>query len=94
MPGTFVAIGLNSPRYSAGASGFGSKVSRWLGPPARLMKIAEVALAPLDLAGLGQAEVIGQAQAGRAEHADAEEVAPPDAVAVSMGRHALLRQHY
>ena len=32
-PGTDVAIGLNSPRISAGASGFMSKVSRWLGPP-------------------------------------------------------------
>ena len=33
MPGTFVEIGLNSPRYSAGAFGFMSHVSIWLGPP-------------------------------------------------------------
>src|SRR5262245_19729776 len=33
MPGTVVAIGLNSPRTSAGASGFMSQTSSWLGPP-------------------------------------------------------------
>ena len=32
-PFTLVAIGLNGPRYSMGAPGFGSKVSRWAGPP-------------------------------------------------------------
>src|SRR5262245_51972732 len=33
MPGTVVATGLNSPRTSAGASGFMSQTSSWLGPP-------------------------------------------------------------
>src|SRR5438105_223942 len=33
MPGTAVAMGLNSPRISAGASGLGSQVSMWLTPP-------------------------------------------------------------
>ena len=33
MPGTLVAIGLNSPRTSAGASGLGSQVSCCGGPP-------------------------------------------------------------
>src|SRR5262245_8947561 len=33
MPGTLVGIAPNSPRYSIGASGFGSHVSCWLGPP-------------------------------------------------------------
>ena len=33
MLGTLVAIDTNGPRYSTGASGFMSKVSRWLGPP-------------------------------------------------------------
>src|SRR5438105_1427078 len=33
MPGTLVRIAPNSPRYSMGASGFGSQVSCWLGPP-------------------------------------------------------------
>ena len=32
-PGVLVAIGLNSPRISSGASGLGSQVSSWLGPP-------------------------------------------------------------
>ncbi len=35
MPGTFVAIGLNSPRTPSGASGFMSQMSMWLGPPKR-----------------------------------------------------------
>ena len=34
-PGTFVGISLNSPRISAGAVGFMSYVSSWLGPPPR-----------------------------------------------------------
>src|SRR3954467_12107446 len=33
IPGTLVETGWNSPRYSAGASGFMSHMSRWLGPP-------------------------------------------------------------
>lgn len=33
VPGTLVAIGGNSPRTSAGASGFRSNVSIWGGPP-------------------------------------------------------------
>ena len=32
-PGTAVGMGLNSPRNSAGASGLGSQVSCWAGPP-------------------------------------------------------------
>ena len=46
MPGTFVSIGLNSPRMFSGASGFGSKVSRCEGPPPRLTWIAAVARPP------------------------------------------------
>ena len=40
-PGRRVAIGLNSPRISAGASGFMSNISRWLGPPVRKMRITD-----------------------------------------------------
>ena len=43
MPGTAVAIGANSPRYSTGASGFMSHVSIWLGPPKRKIMIARFA---------------------------------------------------
>ena len=39
MPGTFVAIGLNSPRISAGASVLISQVSWCGGPPPRKMLI-------------------------------------------------------
>ena len=40
-PGTVVAIGLNSPRISGGASGFRSNVSRWLGAPVRKTRITD-----------------------------------------------------
>lgn len=33
MPGTLVPMVPNSPRNSAGASGLGSHMSMWLGPP-------------------------------------------------------------
>ena len=33
IPGTLVAIEPNAPRTSAGACGFRSTVSMWLGPP-------------------------------------------------------------
>ena len=39
MPGTRVSTGRNSPRISAGASGFMSHRSMWLGPPNRKMKM-------------------------------------------------------
>jgi hypothetical protein len=39
IPETFVEIGLNSPRISAGASGLGSKVSKCVGPPSIQIKM-------------------------------------------------------
>src|SRR5215467_13292904 len=39
VPGIFVLIGLNSPRTLAGASGFGSQMSIWEGPPCRKIMI-------------------------------------------------------
>src|SRR6266852_8585737 len=44
IPGTEVAIGLNSPRTSLGAAGFMSHISRWLGPPFKKTRIQESAL--------------------------------------------------
>ena len=44
MPGTLVLMGLNSPRISTGASGFGSKVSCWGGPPCNQRNITFFAL--------------------------------------------------
>src|SRR3954447_11855568 len=41
MPGTLVLRGLKAPRYSSGASGFMSNVSRWLGPPPAQRRITE-----------------------------------------------------
>src|SRR5712692_2270002 len=43
MPGTLVLIGLNSPRMLAGASGLGSQMSMWLGPPCRNSMITDFA---------------------------------------------------
>ncbi|GIT30480.1 MAG: hypothetical protein Ct9H300mP1_25260 [Planctomycetaceae bacterium] len=36
----------NSPRISAGAFGFGSKVSKWLGPPLSQIRMQPVAFFP------------------------------------------------
>src|SRR5436309_1224129 len=55
MPGTVVAIGLNSPRISTGAAGFMSHMSRWLGPPLRKMRMQASADAACGLAGLSRA---------------------------------------
>ena len=44
-PGTDVAIGLNSPRTSAGAAGLGSNVSMCEGPPASQIRMQFRALA-------------------------------------------------
>ena len=42
MPGTVVRMGLKGPRYSAGAAGLRSYVSRWLGPPHIQNKMTDV----------------------------------------------------
>lgn len=34
VPGSFVCVTPNGPRFMYGRSGFGSQVSMWLGPPA------------------------------------------------------------
>ena len=44
VPGIFVLIGLNSPRMFAAASGFGSQISIWLGPPCRNTMITDFAV--------------------------------------------------
>src|SRR3954451_18334378 len=44
-PGTAVGIALNSPRYSSGASGLGSNVSKWVGPPSIQMRMHDFAFA-------------------------------------------------
>jgi len=44
-PGTVVRMGLKDPRISMGASGFGSQVSSWLGPPHMYSRITDFALA-------------------------------------------------
>ena len=46
MPGTFVLIGRQMPRYSAGASGFMSYVSMWPGPPSSHSRMTDVSLLP------------------------------------------------
>src|SRR4051794_10348315 len=46
MPGTFVAIGLNSPRTVSVASGFISHRSIWLGAPQLKIKMTDFAFPP------------------------------------------------
>src|SRR5579862_7444366 len=43
MPSTLVLMALNSPRMLAGASGFGSQMSMWLGPPCRKSMMTDFA---------------------------------------------------
>ncbi len=45
-PGSFVAIDPKGPRISEGASGFGSHMSRWLGPPESQIRITLVFRVP------------------------------------------------
>src|SRR2546422_3657253 len=44
MPGTLDLMGLNSPRILEGASGLGSQMSMWLGPPWRKTNGTDLAL--------------------------------------------------
>src|SRR5436309_86429 len=46
MPGTLVEMVPNSPRMAASASGLGSKVSIWLGPPSIHSRMHDFRLAP------------------------------------------------
>src|SRR6516162_9175832 len=46
-PGVRVAMAANSPRYSAGASGLGSQVSCWAGPPHMNRTMQALALPPV-----------------------------------------------
>src|SRR5438046_737828 len=39
VPATLVAIARNGPRTSAGASGLGSHISSWLGPPTSISRM-------------------------------------------------------
>ena len=43
MPGTLVSMALKSPRMLVGASGLGSQMSMWLGPPCRNSRMTEFA---------------------------------------------------
>ena len=44
VPGILVGMALKSPRMLAGASGLGSQMSMWLGPPCRKTMITDLAL--------------------------------------------------
>ena len=80
MPGTLVAIGLNSPRISAGASGLRSNMSWCGGPPGR--KTMMTALCELRIpACASAARSCGKRQPAQRQAADLQEVAPRDAVA-------------
>jgi len=89
MPVAFVLIALKLPRISRGASGFGSKVSIWLGPPPSQIRIAESAV-PLVrpascglLTALRKREILRHRQPQQAEHANAQKVAAMEVLAVA-----------
>ena len=94
MPGTFEGMGRNSPRYSAGASGLMSYMSMWLGPPPRQIMMTDLRGAAGRLPGRGlQAQQVRQGEPARGEAADAEEVAPRQAVAEPALLAAVDREH-
>src|ERR1700732_1907668 len=68
MPETLVLIGLNSPRTLDGASGLGSQMSMWLGPPCRKSMMTDLA-APkallVDSTLAGAAEACQERNSGR-----------------------------
>ena len=85
MPGTFVLIGLNSPRISAGASGLRSHMSWCGGPPGKKTLISDLCVAPNALLSLGsqkrrQRQPAGDRTADDQEISSREAVAEPAAV--------------
>ncbi len=81
-------IGLNGPRISAGASGFMSQVSSWLGAPRLKIMMTERSSCPLARRPLGlRGQQVGQSKTDRPERADLQKIAARDAVA-SLGRAA------
>ena len=88
-PATFVAIGLNSPRTSTGASGFRSIVSRCGGPPSRWMLMTDLA-DPAIPAAASASSRSASVRPPRPSAPAVEEVAPADA---APGRFAERREH-
>ena len=84
MPGTAVAIGSNGPRYSTGASGFMSNVSRWLGPPQSQSTITARAGGESSRAPAHRASDVCQRKAHRAGRPGAKE-SPPRRVKADAG---------
>ncbi len=82
MPGAAVAIGLNGPRISAGASGFMSNRSSWLGAPRLkiMMHRLFVVLIGHVALGLGRHQ-LRQRQADGPQRADLQKIAARHAVA-------------
>ena len=80
MPGTLVAMGLKGPRTSAGASGLGSQVSIWLGPPTQKQHDTVDVLVPASPAAFCGEEA-GQRQAESGQRAGVQEIAARQAIA-------------
>ena len=73
-PGTRVAMVPNGPRNSSGASGLGSQVSSWAGPPQSQSSSTERAVPPRRRRRLGpQPQQVGQRQAEHGTGADLED---------------------
>ncbi len=92
MSGLLVRMGLNGPRISAGASGFMSQVSIWLGAPRLKIMMQDfssfpLATAPMDLS----AANFGHGKPDGTQRAHLEKVTPRDAVA---GRNGTVPRYF
>ena len=75
-PGTAVEIALSGPRNSAGASGLGSYVSCWGGPPSSQIKMTERSRGgawPVDRAMARARSSVAEGQPGRPQTSDLQE---------------------
>ena len=82
-PGTFVWIGWNSPRISAGAWGLGSNVSKWLGPPSSQIRM-QLVLGAAESPAAPRAKRIDEAPGQKRPQTQFQAVAPLHPFAISM----------
>ena len=80
IPETLVLIGLKGPRMDAGASGFMSHVSSWLGPPTNISWIQFTSLLGCHRTHRLEAEEVGHGQPQEAERPSVEKIPPTNAV--------------
>ena len=94
MPGTLVLIGLNSPRYSRGASGFMSYMSRCDGPPLKKIMMIDLCRPPAGHRRVGpQPQHVAQRQPTQGQPAHAQEAAAGEHIAKRGAMGSMDRRH-